>query len=288
MEKVINWRLYSEFSAGLTTEFASHQVDVANWLLGTHPDSVCGYGGVDWYQDGRDTQDNIHLIFNYKVPIIDRDEYGRPRRENGDQGKVLYKKEGERVALRNVRFTYNSLMQNAHLRSSEMILGEYGTIEVSLTGGGEFFKEDKARKDPNRIAEGTNPKRSLQRRILKSGSTVDPNQASIRRAKGDPILTYPLPGGNDPVLDRNRGHWVEFTEPIPGSYDAQETLLAIGGFVESILASRRGEDFKDLLRADVEVGLWGAVPCLMANIAMREERTVTWDEFFGGSDTASR
>ena len=32
--------------------------------------------------------------------------------------------------------------------------------------------------------------------------------------------------------------------------------------------------------ADVKVGMWSAIPALMANIAMREERTVYWNEFF--------
>jgi predicted dehydrogenase len=272
-EKLINWRLYSEFSGGLTTEFASHQIDVANRLIGTHPDSVCGFGGVDWYADGRDTHDNIHLIFNYKVPVLERDSAGRPKKADG---KPLYKKDGERTVQRNVRFDYMSITQNAHLAASELIMGTYGTIEVSLQGGGEFFKEKKALADPNRIAEGTNPKRSHQKRILKTGSTVDPNQTSIRRPKGDPVQG-----------DKDKTHWVQYTESIHGSYDTHETLLAISGFCDSIRLSREGKEFKEALAANVEVGLWGAVPSLMANIAMREERTVYWNEFFPASQTAS-
>jgi predicted dehydrogenase len=274
-EKLINWRLYSEFSGGLTTEFASHQIDVANWILGTHPDSVCGLGGVDWYADGRDTHDNIHLIFNYKMPVVERDGRGRPKLA-ADGKTWLHRKDGERTLYRNVRFDYMSLMQNEHLRASEMILGTTGTIEVSLTGGGEFFKEKKALSDDNRIAEGTNPKRSHQKRILKTGSTVDPNQASIRRPSGEPIRG-----------EKDKTHWVQYTDAIHGAYDTHETLLAISGFADSIRRSREGKDFKDTLAADVEVGLWGAVPSLMANIAMREERTVHWSEFFPASQTAS-
>lgn len=276
MEKVINWRLYSEFSGGLTTEFASHQIDVANWMLGTHPDSVCGFGGCDWYLDGRDTHDNIHLIFNYRVPVPDRDAYGRLQKDS--KNNVLYKKEGGRTVYRNVRFTYNCIMQNELLKASELLLGTDGSIEVSLQGG-EFYKEAKARQDPNRIAEGTNPNRPLQKKILKTGSTVNPNAASIQRPKGEPV-----------DAERNsvtKSHWVEFTEPIQGSYDNQETMLAIGSFLEAIRLARQGKDFKDELKADVDVGLWGAVPALMANIAMREQRTVYWSEFFPKDETAS-
>jgi predicted dehydrogenase len=125
LEKVINWRLYSEFSGGLATEFACHQVDVANWMIGTHPDAVCGFGGVDWYRDGRDTTDNIHLVFNYKVPAkVDAS--------------------GAAQEPRNVKLTYTSLMQNSHVGPSELILGTKGTIEVCLSGGGEYFVEPSA------------------------------------------------------------------------------------------------------------------------------------------------
>jgi predicted dehydrogenase len=268
LEKIVNWRLYSEYSGGLTTEFASHQIDVANWVLGTHPDSVCGYGGLDWYTDGRDTTDNIHVLWNYKVPVLDRDKYGRIVMVDG---KPVIKK-GEH---RNVRFMYMSLMQNAYLGPSELIMGQYGTLEVSLLGG-EFFKEDKAREDPNRIAEGTDPKRPLQRKILKTGSTVKASEGGLPRRRGDVIRP-----------EKDRSHWVEFTKEIAGAYDTQETLLAVGGYLDCIRLARGGKPYQEHLKADVVVGLWGAVPALMANIAMRENRTVYWSEFFGPDETAS-
>jgi predicted dehydrogenase len=268
LEKVVNWRLYSDLSGGLTTEYATHQIDVANWLLGTHPDSVCGTGGVDWYYaDGRDTHDNIHLVFTYRVPVVKRDYYGRIERTA--DGRVIHEKDAAgRTRYRNVCFDYMSIMQNEHLNASESIFGRYGTIEVSL-GGGEFFKEKKAREDPNRIAEGTNPRRALQKSILKGGATVDPTTASISHRRGDPV---------DDRLPKS--HWTRFAAPIEGAYDKVETLLAVESFVKCIRRARRGESFADELRADVEVGMWSAVPALMANIAMRESRTVYWREFF--------
>lgn len=276
LERIINWRLYAEYSGGLTTEFASHQIDVANWVLGTHPDSVCGFGGVDWYDDGRDTEDNIQLLFNYKVPIVQRDEYGRVVRkdQNDPKSPPLLKTKDGRQLYRNVRFNYMSIMQNEHLGPSELILGQYGTIEVALMGG-EFFKEKKSRADPNRIAEGTNPRRSLQKRVLRTGSTVDPTVSGLPRRKGAPLEAH-----SDPT------HWVEFVPPVAGAYDTHETLLAVGSFLDCVRAARKGEEFAAELKADVEVGLWGAVPALMANIAMREERTVYWSEFFPSEETA--
>ena len=275
MEKVINWRLYSEMSGGLTTEFATHQIDVVNWLLGTHPDSVCGYGGVDWYgADGRDTHDNIHLIFNYKVPVVSRDVYGRVKRD-GEQKAFYLTQDGRettdhrRARKRNTRFTYMSIMENEHQKFYEEILGKYGTIRATL-GGGEFFKEKKSRSDPYRIAEGTNPSRAKQKDILKSGATVTPG--ALVHETGEPI---------DEALE-DRRHWTHYIRPIGGiAYDKVETLLAMESFTECIRLSREGKDFSHELSANVEIGMWSAVPALMANIAMREQRTVYWREFFG-------
>lgn len=65
LEKKINWRLYKEFSAGLMTELASHQIQVANWILRAFPTSVMGSGSINYWKDGREVYDNVNLIYNY-------------------------------------------------------------------------------------------------------------------------------------------------------------------------------------------------------------------------------
>src|SRR5207248_10337811 len=45
LEKRLNWRLYKATSGGLMTELGSHQLDVANWLLGSAPKRVLASGG---------------------------------------------------------------------------------------------------------------------------------------------------------------------------------------------------------------------------------------------------
>jgi predicted dehydrogenase len=60
-----SWRVFRKYSGGLTAELASHQVDVADWMIGSHPEFVMGVGGIDAYKDGRDVYDNIQLIFAY-------------------------------------------------------------------------------------------------------------------------------------------------------------------------------------------------------------------------------
>jgi len=64
-ERMINWRMYREFSGGLLAELCSHQLDFANWVMGAMPEKVMGVGGIDYWKDGRETYDNIHLIYSY-------------------------------------------------------------------------------------------------------------------------------------------------------------------------------------------------------------------------------
>lgn len=69
LERLINWRMYREFSGGLTAELCSHQIDFVNWVLDTVPNKVMGVGGIDYWKDGRETYDNIHLIYSYPQGI---------------------------------------------------------------------------------------------------------------------------------------------------------------------------------------------------------------------------
>ena len=48
LERRINWRLYRDSSAGLVTELAAHQLQVGDWALGMRPDSVMGYGDIEF------------------------------------------------------------------------------------------------------------------------------------------------------------------------------------------------------------------------------------------------
>ncbi len=64
-ERLINWRMYREYSGGLTAELCSHQIDFINWVTGSHPEMITGFGGIDHWKDGRETYDNIHLLFTY-------------------------------------------------------------------------------------------------------------------------------------------------------------------------------------------------------------------------------
>ena len=69
LERLINWRMYREYSGGLVAELSSHQIDFVNWVLDSTPEQVMGVGGIDYWKDGRETYDNIHLIYSYPKGI---------------------------------------------------------------------------------------------------------------------------------------------------------------------------------------------------------------------------
>ncbi|HVH88908.1 MAG TPA: Gfo/Idh/MocA family oxidoreductase, partial [Terriglobales bacterium] len=65
LERLINWRLYKEYSGGLVAELGSHHINFANEVFGGPPESVVGSGGIDFWKDGRETHDNVQLTYRY-------------------------------------------------------------------------------------------------------------------------------------------------------------------------------------------------------------------------------
>ncbi|GAA4817975.1 Gfo/Idh/MocA family oxidoreductase [Litoribaculum gwangyangense] len=89
LEKAINWRMYREFSGGLTAELCSHQIDFVNWVLNATPNQVMGVGGVDYWQDGRETYDNVHLMYTYPNGIKAKFTCLTSNAKDGYQIKVI-------------------------------------------------------------------------------------------------------------------------------------------------------------------------------------------------------
>jgi len=65
LEHLLNWRLYKEHSGGLFAELGSHQISFANMIYGAMPESVMASGGIDFWKDGREIEDNVHAIMRY-------------------------------------------------------------------------------------------------------------------------------------------------------------------------------------------------------------------------------
>jgi predicted dehydrogenase len=97
LERRINWRLYSEYSLGLMTELASHQLHVANWVLNEIPESVMGTGNIIYWKDGREVYDNVAVIYNYPSgvkliwdSVISNKHYGLEEQVQGSKGTIEF------------------------------------------------------------------------------------------------------------------------------------------------------------------------------------------------------
>ena len=113
MERAINWRMYKEYSGGLLAELCSHQIDFVNWVLDSTPEKVVGFGGVDYWKDGRETFDNIHLVYAYPD---------------------------------GVKATFTSLTSNAKDGYKIKILGDKGSIVIDFLEASFFSEVDKDKK----------------------------------------------------------------------------------------------------------------------------------------------
>ena len=110
LERRLNWRLYRDYSAGLMAELGSHQMDVVNWFLGTHPKRVMASGGIDHFRDGREVFDNISCLYEYEI-----------RSATGQSSTV--------------RVNYTSLCNNAYEGAAELIMGTKGSLYLTSTKG---------------------------------------------------------------------------------------------------------------------------------------------------------
>lgn len=110
LEQKLNWRLYKAYSQGLMAELGSHQMDVANWLLGAHPKRVIASGGIEYFRDGREVYDNISCLYEYELKNAKGEPY-------------------------TVRVNYTSLCNNAYEGAAELILGTKGSLYLTSAKG---------------------------------------------------------------------------------------------------------------------------------------------------------
>jgi predicted dehydrogenase len=65
-DHLLNWRLYWKYSQGLMAELCSHQINAANWFLGSSPEAVAASGGVYRFPEGgREVFDHVYATFDY-------------------------------------------------------------------------------------------------------------------------------------------------------------------------------------------------------------------------------
>lgn len=105
LERHLNWRLYREYSRGLMTELACHQIQNGTWAVGMYPEKVMGSGSIIHWKDGREVFDNVAVIYTFP---------------NG------------------VNMTFESVISNKHFGMGEYILCNKATIDLP---GSRIFYE---------------------------------------------------------------------------------------------------------------------------------------------------
>jgi len=128
LEEHMNWRIHERKSLGQLSEFFSHQGDVANWFLGKLPSRIMGMGGIDYWRDGRTTEDSLGIVMEYVLrpgdlgfqAISQRSQYQNARAINSSY---------------TVRAVYSSTATNAEEGAYERIRGDEGTLKLSEREG---------------------------------------------------------------------------------------------------------------------------------------------------------
>lgn len=240
-----NWRLFREFSGGLTGDLTSHQIDAAGWMFADSPEMVTGMGGLTLRRDGRDVFDNIALIFGYPG--------------------------GQKLMLSAIS-TNKHLPMFAGSRSEfgEMILGTEGTIEITLgtdeePAAGLWFYE------PSPVRVSTAAAAQEIARIAGASS------ASVgRSSRGLPILLKRDQfSGDESFLQREMKHarrWLYSKGIMVTREDRNAIDNELESFFESCTSDKRP-------RAGAETGLENATAVILANLAMDETRLVRFSEF---------
>lgn len=188
LERRLNWRLYRESSGGLMTELGSHQLDVANSVLGTTPRRVMATGGVDYWRDGRDVCDNVFCVYEYEVPPSRTPATGT----TSDEPPSSY----------TVRVTYSSLCNNAFEGAAELILGTRGTLYLTQTKG--LLYREKLADEVGWAKRGADDENAS---IITSGKTLKLSNSPWAH-RGEPIELDNLSG------DDTRDEFVSFIDHV--------------------------------------------------------------------------
>jgi len=102
--------MYKTYSGGLMAELGSHMMQIVNLIYGKMPAAVTGFGGIDFYKDGRDTYDDVSVIYKYP--------------------------EGQRAI-------FTSLTTNAHDGERIQIMGTEGTLNFGWSDA-LYYREKEA------------------------------------------------------------------------------------------------------------------------------------------------
>ncbi len=233
LERLLNWRVYKEYSGGLMAELGSHQVDVADWAFRSEPVSVVGVGGLDYWKDGRDIFDNVAVIFEYP--------------------------EGQ-------KFIFTSICNNAHLDFGEVIMGDEGTIEITLgnnNGKAIYYRENKPKDAPTNKVRAAD----TQEQNWWAGATA----ANRGTRQGIPIFPE-VPRQNQGFIDKEIEYakkWLISMGVLEMDQEPDPITVEEESFFECVREGKKPV-------ADIDIGAADSRAVIYANRAMETSQRVFW------------
>lgn len=242
-----SWRAFRKYSGGLTAELASHQVDVADWMIGNHPEFVTGVGSIDVYKDGRDVYDNIYLIFSYP-----------------GGSKLMYSS----ISTNN----HLPLFYSSRTEFGEMICGTEGTIHITVGSDNEpalaiWFPEP----SPKTVEAQKKGEGKKEKATVASASLLGTGKGN----KGLPVLfDRDKVTDKDGFLDKEMKfarQWLYKKGVMVPEESKNPVDVQLEQFVECCKTGKRP-------LADLEVGLTDSANVILANLAMDEGRRVFYEE----------
>ena len=142
LERLINWRLYRQWSGGLFAELGSHQISFANTLIGAMPEYAIASGGINYWNDGREIADNVHATLHYPTGQTVQASFITTNRLDGAQERILGT-EGS-VVLTHTDATYfeepwspNSAIAPEHAANHKLVTGPTYSAEQPYRGEGD-------------------------------------------------------------------------------------------------------------------------------------------------------
>lgn len=107
LERLINWRMYREYSGGLLAELGTHHMNFVHQIYGAIPQSAVGTGSIVYWKDGREVPDNLQVVFRYA------------------DGRA---------------FSFSAITTNRFYGDQICIFGTGGTIVVTEAGGASYYE----------------------------------------------------------------------------------------------------------------------------------------------------
>ena len=147
MERLINWRLYHQWSLGLIAELGSHHMDIANWAMGAYPVAAQASGSICCYRDGRETDDNVQVVLSYPG--------GR-------------------------RMIFSSMTNNAKMGDQLWLYGTKGSLNLTLEDATFFY-------EPRKVAVAKTAKTGEGHETVVTSASYSPANEMPYRGPGTPV-----------------------------------------------------------------------------------------------------